>query len=57
MDERLGCQRECGMPPAILFESLGWDREPGVSKEKHYRAFTPMEMEHDKNMMSKESEF
>ena len=57
MDERLGCMRECKMPPAILFESLGWDREPGVSEEKHYRAFTPMEMETDRNIMSKESEF
>ena len=57
MDERLGCQREFNMPPAIIYEALGWDRTPGESKEKHYRQFTPMEMEHDRNIMSKESEF
>ena len=39
MDERLGCLRECNIPPSILFESLGWDPEPGVTKQKHYRKF------------------
>jgi len=39
IDERLGCQRECDAPSGILFEELGWDREPGVSDEKHYRRF------------------
>ena len=56
LDERLGCMREYDMPPAILYESLGWDREPGVSKEKHYRKFTPVELEKEKAIMSKESE-
>ena len=57
MDERLGCMRECNVPPAILFESLGWDRDPGVSQEKHYRRFVPIELEKEKTVMSKESEF
>ena len=57
IDERLGCMRECNVPPAILFESLGWDRDPGVSQEKHYRRFVPIELEKEKTVMSKESEF
>ena len=57
IDERLGCQRECDQPPSMLFEELGWDREPGVSSEKHYRKFVASQLEHTKEMMSKESEF
>ena len=57
VDERLGCQRECEQPSPILFEELGWDREPGVSTEKHYRSFVPTQLEQTKSIMSKESEF
>lgn len=49
--------REVNEPPGILYEALGWDREPGVSSEKHYRRFTTQELETDKAVMSKESEF
>ena len=38
-DPRLNCLREVQIPDPILFEPLGWDREPGVTKEKHYRKF------------------
>ena len=37
--------REINIPDPILFEPLGWDREPGVSEEKHYRKFFPKELE------------
>ena len=57
LDERLGCMREVDKPNAILFEELGWDREPGVSGEKHYRKFVPQELEHTPEVMSKPSEF
>lgn len=57
MDNRLGCLRECNIPPSILFESLGFDPEPGVSKQKHYRKFVTQELEKEKAVMSKESEF
>lgn len=60
MDERLGVMRENveEKPPEILFEELGWDRTPGEgAPEKHYRSFTDKELEKDKEIMSKESEF
>ena len=55
--ERLGCLKEVNAPDAILFEELGWDRDPGVSKEKHYRKFVAKELEHSEEIMSKPSEF
>ena len=59
MDERLGCMREIteDKPNSILFEELGWDREPGVSKEKHYRTFVPEELETCKKIMGVPTEF
>ena len=35
--------REHDKPSSLLFEELGYDRDPdtGESKEKHYRAFYP----------------
>ncbi len=57
MCERLGCLKEVDAPDGILFEELGWDREPTVTKEKHYRKFVPKELEHCVEVMSKPSEF
>lgn len=45
-DERLNCMREKDLPDPIIFEPLGWDREPGVTKEKHYRKFFSKELEY-----------
>ena len=55
--ERLGCMKEVDEPEGILYEALGWDREPGISKEKHYRKFVAEELEHCEEVMSKPSEF
>lgn len=57
MDTRLNCMREIDIPDPILFESLGWDRTPGESTEKHYRKFFPKELEYEPKVMSKPSEF
>ncbi len=61
MDERLGCFRECDQPDTILFEELGWDRTPGENEpgegQKHYRKFVPKELEKEKKIMSRPSEF
>ena len=57
LDTRLNCMREIDVPDQILFEPLGWDREPGVSGEKHYRKFFPKELEFETKIMSKPSEF
>ena len=56
-DERLNCKREIDIPDPIIFEPVGWDRIPGESNEKHYRKFYPIELEHEKTIMSKPSEF
>ena len=47
MDERLGCHREVDIPSSLLFEPLGWDRDPANPKEKHYRKFTPGPLEEE----------
>ena len=39
LSERLGCMEEIDHPDGILYEALGWDREPSITKEKHYRKF------------------
>lgn len=57
LDERIGCFREVRAPPPLLFEELGWDPEPNVTKVKHYRAFTNRELELTRTYMSKPSEF
>ena len=56
-DDRLNCMREMDIPSAMIFEPLGWDREPGVTKEKHYRKFYTDGLENTKAVMSKPSEF
>jgi hypothetical protein len=56
-DERLNCHREIDKPPALLYEELGWDRDPENPKEKHYRKFFPCELEKCTEVMSKPSEF
>ena len=38
-NERLNNFEETDFPPKEVYEPLGWDREPGVSEEKHYRKF------------------
>ena len=53
----MNCHREIDKPESILFEELGWDRDPANPKEKHYRKFTDQELEHTKEIMSKPSEF
>ena len=57
LDERLGCYREVDKPSAILFEELGWDRNPEEPAEKHYRKFVASELEDTPEVMSKPSEF
>lgn len=56
-DERLGCYREVDAPNGLLFEELGWDRDPENPKEKHYRKFVPQGLEESTEIMSKPSEF
>jgi len=56
-DDRLNCYREIDKPPSVLFEELGWDRDPENPKEKHYRKFFPIELEQCKDVMSRPSEF
>lgn len=43
--ERLGCEVEVNAPPAEIYISLGYDREPN-DKKKHYRKFllVPLEL-------------
>ena len=55
-DERL-VYREINKPDALLYEELGWDRDPDAPKEKHYRRFLPKELEHCPEIMSTPSEF
>jgi hypothetical protein len=43
---RLGCHREVDAPDPVLFEELGWDRDPTNPVEKHYRKFVINELEH-----------
>jgi hypothetical protein len=45
-DLRLGCHREVDAPDPVLFEELGWDRDPTNPVEKHYRKFVINELEH-----------
>ena len=56
-DERLNASREINKPDALLFEELGWDRNPDEPKEKHYRRFVTKELEHVPEIMSRPSEF
>lgn len=56
-DERLGCLKEVDHPSSMLFEALGWDREPENPGQKHYRKFVTDELEHTTSVMSKPSEF
>jgi len=56
-DLRLGCHREVDAPNTVLFEELGWDRDPMNPLEKHYRRFVMNELEDATDIMSKPSEF
>ena len=56
-DERLNASREINKPDALLFEELGWDRDPDAPQEKHYRRFLTKELEHCPEIMSRPSEF
>ena len=56
-DARLGVKVEYNQPPNNLFEPLGWDREPGVSREKHYRRFYTQELENVVSCMKQPSDF
>ena len=57
-DERLNCMRETDLPSNMIFEPLGWDREPGTDKkQKHYRKFYASHLEDTQEVMSKPSEF
>ena len=56
-DDRLGVNVEYNKPPINLFEPLGWDRVPGVSREKHYRRFYTQELETVTNIMKRPSDF
>mmetsp|Transcript_18982 Transcript_18982/g.23509 ORF Transcript_18982/g.23509 Transcript_18982/m.23509 type:complete len:173 (-) Transcript_18982:1690-2208(-) len=57
MDERLGCSREIDKPDTLLYEELGYDRDPEAPAEKHYRKFVAKELEHVEEVMSRPSEF
>jgi len=56
-NERLNNFEETDFPPKEVYEPLGWDREPGVSTEKHYRKFYEDELETVEEIMSTPSEF
>jgi hypothetical protein len=56
-NERLNNFEETEFPPKEVYEPLGWDREPGVTTEKHYRKFYEDELENVEEIMSTPSEF
>jgi len=56
-DPRLNASREINKPDAILYEELGYDRDPNEPKEKHYRKFVNKPLETVKAVMSRPSEF
>ena len=57
MNARLNNYEEVEFPPKEMYEPLGWDREPGVTTEKHYRKFYTQELETVEEVMSTPSEF
>ena len=56
-DPRLNANREINKPDPLLFEELGWDRDPNNPGQKHFRKFTPKALEDTKEIMSRPSEF
>ena len=45
IDPKMKISRENNMPPAALYMGLGYDPEPGTSKQKHYRRYYQKELE------------